>query len=45
MPKLLSLIVLAALTALAGLAIEWDRRRRVVRLPMRTHAPRNRGSR
>lgn len=45
MPKLLSIIILGALTALAGFAIEWDRRRRVVRLPMRTHAPRNRGAR
>lgn len=44
MPKLLSLIILGALTALVGFAIEWDRRRRVVRLPMRTHALRNRGS-
>ena len=45
MPKLLSFIVLGAVTALMGLAIEWDRRRRNVRLPMRAHAPRHRGGR
>lgn len=45
MPKLLSIIVLAAVTALAGAAIEWDRRRTTARLPMRSHALRNRGAR
>lgn len=45
MPKLLSIIVLGGLTALTGIAIEWDRRRRVARLPMRSHAQRNRGVR
>jgi len=45
MPKLLSMLVLGALTALTGIAIEWDRRRRVARLPMRSHALRNRGVR
>jgi hypothetical protein len=45
MPKLLSIIVLAAITALAGFAIEWDRRRTIARLPMRSHALRNRGVR
>jgi hypothetical protein len=43
LPKLLSLLVLGCLTALTGVAIEWDRRRRVARLPMRSHALRNRG--
>lgn len=45
MPKLLSIIILAAVTALAGCAIEWDRRRTITRLPMRSHALRNRGAR
>jgi hypothetical protein len=45
MPKLLSILALGALTALAGVVIEWDRRRRVARLPMRSHALRNRGVR
>ena len=45
LPKLLSIIVLGALSALAGLAIEWDRRRRIVRLPMRSIVLRNRGGR
>jgi len=45
MPKLLSIIVLGAITALGGIAIEWDRRRTIARLPMRSHAPRHRGVR
>jgi hypothetical protein len=45
MVKLLSILILGSLTALAGLAIEWDRRRRTARLPMRALAPRNRGGR
>ena len=45
MPKLLSILALGAITALAGVVIEWDRRRRVARLPMRSHALRNRGVR
>ena len=44
LPKLLSAIALSALITFAGLAIEWDRRRRNVRLPIRSHAPRNRGA-
>jgi hypothetical protein len=42
MPKLLAILVLGGLSALTGIAIEWDRRRRVARLPMRSHALRNR---
>jgi hypothetical protein len=45
MPKLLSILLFCGLTALTGIAIEWDRRRRVARLPMRSHALRNRGVR
>lgn len=45
MSQLLTVLLVGALTALTGIVIEWDRRRRVARLPMRSHALRNRGVR